>query len=468
MEPYKTSRQWLGIGIGALMLAGFLSFVLVIGRAPLIHHLITDPQFARRCLVIHVNLALFVWLSAVLASLYTLLPGYRSKRGGTLEPPHLAMMGIALFIISGMFPAAEPIMSNYIPVLDHPLFFIGMGLVLLALVVTYLQAHPFRVRAIVDRDHPILPVSVQHGLRWTAIAFLLAVMTLIITWWRLSNQLDAAFYYDYLFWGAGHVLQSVNVMGMVNVWLILFSRLPGRPWLSLRLTNSLFALLWLPLLYAPYIAYHAPNTGFYYSQFTRLMQFGIFPGVLGFLFVMGYAYFRRVSAADRRLFWQQTPALGFLASITLILTGFLLGAFIRTSNTLVPAHYHAAIGSITVIYMVMVYQLLPFFGFPVLSRLLQRMASWQPVVFGFGQTIFAVGFAMAGLTRKVYGAEQQIHTLKEYVGMGLMGLGGLMAIAGGILFIWIVTTAVSPAVPLFIIKKRRALWKAIKSIPFRS
>ncbi len=468
MGAYKTSRLWLGIGIGALMLAGFLSFVLVIGRAPLIHHVITNPQFARRCLVIHVNLALFVWLSAVLASLYTLLPEYRSKRRGILEPPHLAMVGIALFIASGVFPAAEPIMSNYIPVLDHPLFFVGMGLVLLALVATYLQAHPFRVHTIMPKEHPILPQSVQQGLRWTAMAFLLTVLTLLITWWRLPDPRDAAFYYDYLFWGAGHVLQSVNVMGMINVWLILYHRLPGHPRLSLRLTNGLFALLWLPLLYAPYVAYHAANTGFYYSQFTRLMQFGIFPGVLGFLFGMGVGYFRQVSAVDRRRFWQQTPALGFLASITLILTGFILGAFIRSSNTLVPAHYHAAIGSITVIYMVMVYRLLPLFGFPVHARLLQRVASWQPVVFGFGQTIFAVGFALAGLTRKVYGAEQQIRTLKEYVGMGLMGVGGLMAIAGGILFIWMITTAVSPAVPLFIINKRRALWKAIKSIPFRS
>ncbi len=467
MDPFKHSRQWLGIGMGALMLAGFLSFVLVVGRVPFINHWITDPQFARRCLVIHVNLALFVWLSAILASLVTLLPGYRSRPSFWPEPPAIAVAGVFLLVLSGIFPTAAPVMSNYIPVLDHPLFFMGMGLVLSALVVTHLKVLPFRYKRVVPAEHPLLPVAVQWGLRWTALAFLIAGLTLGISWWQIPGQTSSDYYYDWLFWGAGHVLQSVNVMGMVNVWLILYHRLPGSPSISIRTTNGLFALLWVPLLYAPYVAYQANDVGFYYSQFTRLMQYGIFPGVLGFLGVMGAGLWR-MSGAQRRVLLREPTVYGFSASVILILIGFLLGALIRTSNTLVPAHYHAAIGSITVIYMVMVYQFLPFFGFTMASPVFRRLSSWQPVVFGFGQTIFAIGFAMAGLTRKVYGAEQQIHTLKEYLGMGLMGLGGVMAIAGGIVFIGIVTTAVLPAVPLFIIKKRRALWKAIKSIPFRS
>ena len=40
-----------------------------------------------------------------------------------------------------------------------------------------------------------------------------------------------------------------------------------------------------------------------------------------------------------------------------------------------------------------------------------------------------------GVQRKVAGAEQVLRTGGEIAGMGLMGLGGLVAIAGGLLFV---------------------------------
>ena len=463
MDAYQRSQQWLVVGIVSLLLAGFLSFVLVVGRAPGLHHLITDPEFARRSLVVHVNLSLFVWLSSILASLYALLPGKRNKIVSRIEPPYLASIGIVLLLASGA-SNATPVMSNYIPVLDHPVFFIGMGCILLALLLTYFDPFPLHRRVFVDPGHPVLPVEVQWGLRWAALAFLITVATLGITYLRFPQPENIALRYDWLFWGAGHVLQVVNVVGMLNVWLIVLAKVhpPSVP--SLRWVNTGFAVLVLPILYAPYLAFHAANPGVYYVQFTRLMQFGIFPGVLMMLFGIGYRYWRygnTVSVTNQGMLW------GFLTSVVLILTGFILGALIRVSNTLVPAHYHAAIGSVTVIYMVMAYLLLERFGFPIPAGSLKRMSAWQPVIFGFGQTIFAVGFGLAGLARKVYGAEQHISTLREFVGMGLVGLGGLMAITGGVLFVWIVLSALSPAIPV-IIKKRRALWKAIKSIPFRS
>ncbi len=466
MEAYKTARLWLVVGLGALLLAGLLSFVLVVGRAPGLQHLITDPQFARRSLVVHVNLSLFVWLSAILASLYALLPPFTRRPFLKIEPAGIAMFGVALLVLSGG-SSATPIMSNYIPVLEHPVFFIGMGLVLIALLITYSKAFPGVRPIAIDTHHPILPPVVQWGLRWAGFAFLIAVVTLALTYWHMPKDLpNRTLYYDWLFWGAGHVLQTVNVLGMMNVWLILFHRL--YPWVSLNqwIVNGLFASLALPLLNAIYIAFQAGDAGVYYVQFTRLMQWGIFPGVLGFLLLLIVTAVRQPRWVLRSVS-TQSLLLGLGTSVTLILTGFILGALIRSSNTLVPAHYHAAIGSITVSYMVVVYQLLEYFGFSIGSAKWQRRAAWQPVLFGFGQTIFALGFALAGLTRKVYGAEQHIRTLKELIGMGLMGVGGFMAITGGVLFIWIVLSSLSPAFSI-IINKRRALWKAIKSIPFRS
>ena len=40
-----------------------------------------------------------------------------------------------------------------------------------------------------------------------------------------------------------------------------------------------------------------------------------------------------------------------------------------------------------------------------------------------------------GVQRKVAGAEQALTTLPQKIGMGVMGLGGTIAIAGGLMFV---------------------------------
>ena len=46
-----------------------------------------------------------------------------------------------------------------------------------------------------------------------------------------------------------------------------------------------------------------------------------------------------------------------------------------------------------------------------------------------------------GVQRKVAGAEQVLRSTGEVAGMGLMGLGGLLAICGGLLFVVVVARA---------------------------
>jgi hypothetical protein len=94
--------------------------------------------------------------------------------------------------------------------------------------------------------------------------------------------------------------------------------------------------------------------------------------------------------------------------------------------------------------MTLTYGLLRPLGFPSLSRKWQRLVPLQLALFGFGQVVFAVGFAFGGahgLGRKTYGAEQHIRSIGEYIGLGIMGTGGLLAIAGGLLFLLLVIRA---------------------------
>jgi hypothetical protein len=143
----------------------------------------------------------------------------------------------------------------------------------------------------------------------------------------------------------------------------------------------------------------------------------------------------------------------FLVSAGLTLLGFALGALIRGSNTMVPAHYHASVGAVTVAFMAGVWLLLPAYRIELPARL-ARASAWQPAVYGGGMGVFVAGFALAGahgMGRKVYGAEQAARGAVETLGLSLMGLGGFVAIAGGVLFLAIACAAwwrLAPARPL--------------------
>ena len=89
----------------------------------------------------------------------------------------------------------------------------------------------------------------------------------------------------------------------------------------------------------------------------------------------------------------------------------------------------------TLAFMGLVYVLLPTLGY---GKAESRMALWQPYVYGAGQLIHVLGLAWSGgygVQRKVAGAEQALTTLPQKIGMGMMGLGGLIAIIGGLMFV---------------------------------
>ena len=81
------------------------------------------------------------------------------------------------------------------------------------------------------------------------------------------------------------------------------------------------------------------------------------------------------------------------------------------------------------------YYLLPRLGFGPLPP---RMAFWQPLIYGGGQLLHIAGLAWSGgygVQRKTAGLAQGADRLGEIAAMGLMGLGGLVSIIGGLLFL---------------------------------
>ena len=443
---YSLTRRTLGLAIGSLLVAGCFSLLLVIGRMPVFSEWVSDPQFFKRCLVLHVDLALIVWFFAFAAALYSLLPGDQASHSTYRNGFVAACGGVLLMVAGTLIPRTAPVLANYVPVIDNSIYVAGVALFFGGLVFCFFNGRllvqprktsrrettsawePFRVTA-----------DAALALKTTALAYLVAVTTFLVSWLVTPHELETKAYYELVFWGGGHVLQVANVAAMLAVWLLLLSSMLKATVLSPGAARVLFAVLLAPHMVAPLLTMNGTPAPLYRLGFTRLMQFGIATVVIIVLVIC----LRQLSQAWKRGVIGRSDLgdarfVGFAASAALTITGFLMGSAIRNSNTMIPGHYHASIGAVTVAYMAVTYVLLKPLGFPLPGLRLPRLIPWQLYLFGAGQVIFAIGFLFGGfhgLSRKAYGAEQHIRSLGELIGIGVMGAGGLIAVAGGLLFL---------------------------------
>ncbi|MBW2270308.1 MAG: cbb3-type cytochrome c oxidase subunit I [Deltaproteobacteria bacterium] len=437
----RCARYWLGLAIGVLMLAGLFSLVVVIGRMPPFDRWVDDPLFFKRGLVVHVNLALVAWFYSFIAALLYLLPGRRAPGWIAQLSPHISAVGVVMLLLAAGLPGSQPVLSNYVPMIDHWLFGAGQVVFALGIIASFMGRRLLPTRAPRPAFFP-LPAAAQIGARATALGLLLAAVTFAISWWRTSPELSTEVYYELLVWGGGHVLQLTCSVAMVTVWLALLSSVFGREPISRNGAALLYFAMMAPWIFSPFLAMQGTSSGAYRTGFTDLMRWSIFPVVSIFLFFCIRELLRQRREANLGLSSLADPRIsGFLVSAALTVLGFGLGAAIRGSNTMVPAHYHASIGAVTAAFMTFSYLMLGAFGLAPTTPRMKRAAAWQPVVYGVGQMVFASGFALAGaygMSRKAYGAEQAARGLGESIGLAVMGIGGFIAVVGGILFLVVV------------------------------
>jgi cytochrome c oxidase subunit I len=463
------ARRWLAVAVVSLVLAGALALLLAAMRTPGLSSLGIDPLLCKRGLVVHVVLALVVWFYAFVAGLFSLIP---SERPGPLSQvgPWVGALGVVLLLAGAAVPGAQPVLSNYIPMVDHPVF--AAGLLVFTAGVAFALFDPRLLPPRWPRaGAPLIPEQAQLGLRTAAVCLFLALLTFFASGLGTPRGLDPHAYYELLFWGGGHVLQFASVAAMLAAWIILLTPSLGRSPLRRPEAVGVFFALLLPALAAPLLAMQSPTKGSYLGSFTTLMQWGIFPAVLAALALISVRLWR----AKRR--GELQPGLGlwgFFASAGLTVLGFLLGALIRGPTTLVPAHYHASIGGVTAAFMATAFLLLSPLGMPLSSPRHLRLARLQPVLFGVGQAVFALGFGWAGAHgtgRKIYGAEQVVRSTGEWIGLGVMGVGGLVASAAGVLFLVLVIASWRRArgpLEVSLISERSRKWTLNANTPSRS
>ncbi len=281
LELRAASRRWLALSLVVLVLAGLFALAVVVGRMPPFDRFVTDPVFFKRCLIAHVNMALVAWFYSITAALFFLLPS--QGRAGWLarHSVHVAGLGIGMQLAGAGVPGAAPLLSNYIPTLDHWVFQSGQLVFGLGVLLSFVD------RRFLPGAEPLvvvpLPPGVVSGLRATRAALLLAALTFGFTWLRAPSGLEPAVYADLLVWGLGHVLQLVCALAMISLWLWLLETVLGEAPVSALASRWLFAALVLPWSFAPVFALAGTSSMAYQVGFTELMRWCIVPVVAIFL-----------------------------------------------------------------------------------------------------------------------------------------------------------------------------------------
>ncbi|MBI4817907.1 MAG: cbb3-type cytochrome c oxidase subunit I [Deltaproteobacteria bacterium] len=441
------ARRWFAVAGTSLVLAGFFALLLVLARMPGLSWLFTDTLFFKRCLVVHVDLALVIWFYAFLAGMFQLIPAARSKLG--VRSAVGAGVGVIGMMLGAGDTGAAPVLANYVPVIDSPMFLLGLVVFAVSVLAALFNARLFgRGRASDSAeggDEALVTAEAAPALKAAALAFVTALVCFWGAWLGTPSGLLPESRYELMMWGGGHVLMFANAAAMAAVWLSLVGRVVGRPVLGVTWARRLFALYTIPLVIAPLLATRGSESVAHRVGFTRLMELGIFP-VISVVLIACLVALARAKRRGLELSGAASKSVGtFAASAILTITGFVLGALISGSNTVIPAHYHAAIGGVTAAFMGFALAALEPLGLERTGRLAERLARWQVPIFGAGQLVFVLGFAFAGAhgaARKAYATEQQVKSLAESVGLVVMGAGGLLAAMGGLIFVGIVGSAI--------------------------
>lgn len=430
-------RRWLHLGVLSLGLAGLFALLLVLSRLPYSEAFFPWVDFFHTALVVHVDQSVLIWflsMSGLVGSL--LIPHARRLLVWQWLAFFMAVIGAIGIALSAFVGEGAPLMNNYVPVLQRPFFFFMLGLFGLGVVLQAVLVFSSRSFLMHRTSHAIhLPTLTGMTL---SVAVLAALSALITAYWQMPGEVAGQGYYEYLFWGGGHTLQFAYTQLIMIAWLLLawYSgvRLPGAGWwYGGLLLLGITPVLLTPLIYLLYDTVTIESR----TAFTRVMQYGGGLAVIPVGLLLLWGLFRSPAGSPiqrplRRSLWM---------SMLLFFAGGLIAMFISGINTTIPAHYHGSIVGVTLALMGLAYLLLPHLGYASASG---RLAQWQPWVYGFGQLLHIAGLAASGaigIQRKTAGAAQALDSISAKLAMGVMGLGGLLAVIGGILFVWVMLRA---------------------------
>lgn len=444
IESVRLLYGWLVFAVSALILAGLFAFLIAMARTPVVGGLFADNDFVRIALVGHVNLSFVIWFLAFEGALWTFAATAFLKTR-VFSPAAgwaglgLSIAGTAAIVAACMLGLGRPFFVNYIPVIDHPVFYAGLFLLAagMAITVANTMMTAWKTRKEGSGSLPLMAFGAVSSAAAVFVALLCFGMSF---YFKAEGGAVTSSDLETVFWGGGHILQFANTMAMVSAWIFIAGLLFSAFSIREGYGKLLYALFLLFVASAPfsYLLYDIDGYG-HRRAFTGLMQYGLGPSTVIFaLYVLsGMSANGKggLTSKIRGLPWRTPEFSALVMSMVLFAAGGLISFKIHGYNTKIPSHYHGAIGGVTTAFMGMTYCLIRALGKELRSP---RIARVQPYVYGIGQILFVLGMFWAGshgVARKTFGSAQNLDSAAKVAAMVVFGIGGLVAIAGGILFV---------------------------------
>jgi hypothetical protein len=444
------ARGWLALSVGSLVIAGLFSAFVVLSRTPFIEDIFPLIDLFHMALVLHVNFSILIFYSFFACIFFSIYMGEGASRkaekienSGRAAPWRFgagrvamgfAAAGAAVMALSPFFGAPKPLMNNYIPVLDNPAFIYGLLIFLTGFASTAAIALSSHSPIVKNLDGQAV---MRAGIALAAFVVLAASISFAWSYLTIPVAVRDAKYYEILFWGGGHLLQFNHTILMALAWLCLGGAL-GAATIKPRFAAFILGLYLIPVtglfILASGVIFPA-DTAQYRHYVTLVMEYGMGlpPFVIGVPILLG-AVKIPVTSETRHL------RASLVVSMLLFGLGGALGYLIGGINLIIPAHYHGVTSGVTMGFIGVAYYLLPRMGFGEPGRI----AGIQPYFYGAGQALYIIGMATAGfqnVQRKVAGAQQALHTTGKIISMSIMGLGGMISVVGGVLFLVITIRA---------------------------
>jgi len=385
-------------------------------------------------------------------------------------------LGAVLVEVMVFTGKADVLFTSYVPLQADPLYYLGIILFAVgALIVVGL----FFAALVVAKREKTYEGSIPLVSFGALTAAIIAAITLIhgaivyiptFTWamgW--TAQPDPSFY-RLIFWALGHSSQQINVAAMVSIWYFLAGVTVGGVVLNEKMSRIAFVLyiLFISMASAHHLlvdpafgpAWKIWNTSYF-------MYMAVLASMIhGFTVPAGIEMGQRLRGYTKGLFqwlnkapWSDPGFSGMFLSLVIFgflggTTGVTLGTeqinMIAHNTMRIPGHFHTTVvGGTALAFMAVTYYLIPLIFRKEVS--LWRWAKYQPYTFAIGITIASVSMIMLGILgvpRRHYDITfadapfSVVFPPSADIFMATLGIGGILATIGGLLYIAIAVLSV--------------------------
>ncbi|HXE46902.1 MAG TPA: cbb3-type cytochrome c oxidase subunit I [Ramlibacter sp.] len=462
------------IAVVVLLVGGLLAIGVVLTRWPAVHWLAADTFYM--VLTAHgIDMLIFWIIFFEMAVLYFCSSTLLRCRIAT---PNIAWLALALMVIGAVtnnvavFQGGSSVMmTSYVPMMASPAFYLGL---ILFAVGALIGCFVFFGTLVIAKREKTYQGSVPLVTFGAITAAIIAVFTIasgaiiLIPTFLMSvgivKQVDPLVYRT-IWWAFGHSSQQINVAAHISIWYAIAAIAFGAKPMSERVSRGAFLLyiLFLQLASAHHLlADPGLSTGWKVVNTSYFMYFAVLASMIHGLTIPGaIEVAQRAKGFNKTLFeWlRKAPwgnpvfsgmfisliGFGFLGGISGVMMGTEQLNMLIHNTVYVPGHFHATV----VVGTTLSFMALTYFLIPVLFRremIMPGLARIQPYLFGLSMYFFCLvmmGAGTLGVSRRHWDMALSGAALgyewpgAAYLMMGLVGIAGVAAIAGGGIYIFI-------------------------------